>query len=258
MDTIKLERPADGIALVTLSRPAAHNAMNTQMGEELGAVWRELAADEKVRAVVLTGEGRSFCAGADLKERDGMSDATWSAQHKIFRAMIEAQLSVPVPVIAAVNGAAMGGGGEMVVACDFALAAETAIFGWPEVKRGILPGLGAPGLLVRAVGPRLALELIAVGRTMAAQEAHQRGLVNSLHPLPDLMAAALDIAKEIAANAPLSVRAAKSVLRKGASLSTAEAMAVELAEYNTLFVTEDRREGIAAFNEKRPPRFTGR
>jgi enoyl-CoA hydratase len=231
--------------------------MNTRMGEELGEVWRSLAADVALAAVILTGEGRSFCAGADLKERDGMSDEAWAAQHQVYRAMIEAQLSIPVPVIAAVNGAAMGGGGEMVLACDFALASDTAKFGWPEVKRGILPGLGGPGLLARAIGPRLAMELVATGRTMEAQEAFSRGLVNSLHAPADLLPAALSAASTIASNAPLSVRAAKKVLREGAFLSTKEAMAAELVEYKTLFVTEDRREGIAAFNEKRPPRFTG-
>ncbi len=258
MDTVRLETPRPGIALVTLARPDAANAMNTRMGEELLAVWNGLAADQSLRAVVLTGEGKAFCAGADLKERDGMSDEVWAAQHKIFRAMIKAQLAIPCPVICAVNGAAMGGGGEMVLACDFGIASDAARFAWPEVKRGFIPGIGGPNLLARAIGPRLALELLTTGRTMSAQEALACGLVSAVHPSEALLAAALDLADQVAANAPLAVKAAKRSIRDGAVLPLDEAMALELAEYDRLFVTDDRREGVAAFNEKRPPRFSGR
>lgn len=258
MDTLRHTTPEPGVALITLTRPEAANAMNTRMGRELGETWRILAADIGLRAVVLTGVGKAFCAGADLKERDGMTDEAWKAQHKIFRAMIEAQLAVPVPVIAAVNGAAMGGGGEMVLACDFAVASTAARFAWPEVRRGFIPGIGGPSLLARAVGPRLATELLTTGRTMDANEALARGLVNHVVPPEELTDKALALAREIAANAPLAVRAAKRSVRGGAVLPLADAMALELAEYDKLFVTEDRREGVAAFNERRQPLFRGR
>lgn len=257
MQTVVLDRPDAAIALVTLSRPQAANAMNTAMGEELGALWRELAADASLRAVVLTGAGKVFCAGADLKERNGMSDEAWAAQHQVFRAMIRAQLDMPVPVIAAVNGAAMGGGGEMVLASDFAFAAEGARFGWPEVKRGFVPGIGGPNLLARAVGPRLAIELLTTGRAMDADEALRFGLVNRVLPGERLLEEALASARDIAAGAPLAVKAAKRVLAGGAHLPRSEAMALELAEYDRLFVTKDRREGVAAYNEKRDPVFRG-
>lgn len=258
METVVLTRPSAAIALVTLSRPEAANAMNTCMGEELLSVWRDLAADQAVRAVILTGAGKVFCAGADLKERNGMTDEAWAAQHQIFRAMIRAQLDVPVPVIAAVNGAAMGGGGEMVLASDFALASDVAKFGWPEVKRGLIPGLGGPNLLAHTVGPRLAMELLTTGRAVGPEEALRRGLVNHVYPAERLLDEALALATEVAAGAPLAVKAAKQVLRDGSHLPYRDAMALELESYDRLFVTDDRREGVTAFNEKRPPVFRGR
>src|SRR5437870_5448953 len=132
LTTIAVEEVAPGVRLVTLSRPAAANALSTAMGHELLVLWSELAVERAVRAVVLTGAGRFFCAGADLKERDGMTDEAWGEQHRLFEAMIRAQLSCPFPLIAAINGAAMGGGCEMALACDFAWASETARMGLPE------------------------------------------------------------------------------------------------------------------------------
>lgn len=256
-ETIKVEDVAPGVAVVTLNRPDAANSLNTKMGEELLHAWSHLAARSDLRCAVLAGEGRHFCAGADLKERNGMSDHAWSAQHEIFEAMIRAQLSVAVPVIAAVNGAAVGGGCEMTLACDFAYAGEGARFGLPEVGLGIMPGLGGTQLLRRAVGERRAVELLTTGRLFTAAEALDYGLVNGVAAPDALMATVLEVAGTIASKAPLSVRALKSVVREGAAMHLGEAMDLELSHYNRLFKTRDRREGVAAFNEKRTAQFEG-
>lgn len=257
MQTIELSEPAPGVRLVTLSRPEAANALNTQMGEELLALWTSLAADPAIRVAVLTGAGRFFCAGADLKERDGMSDQAWSDQHVMFEAMIRVQLSCPFPIIAAVNGAAMGGGAEMALACDFAWAADTARMGLPEVGLGIIPGLGGTQFVTRAVGERRAAELLMSGLPISAAEAMDFGLVNRVVPAGYLLNQVLERASVIASKAPLSVKALKAVVRGGAALPLDQAMELELSEYNRLFRTADRREGVAAFNQKRAAVFRG-
>jgi enoyl-CoA hydratase len=257
-ETIKLEEAQTGVAIVTFARPQAANALNTRMGEELLEAWTDLAARADLRCVVLAAEGRHFCAGADLKERNGMSDETWAAQHKVFEAMARAQLSVPFPVIAAVNGAAMGGGCEMTLACDFAYASETARFGLPEVGLGIMPGLGGTQLLRRCAGERRAIELLTTGRPFSAVEALEYGVVNAVTAPEALMETVLAVAGEIASKAPLSVRALKHVVREAHSLDLAAAMEMELSAYNRLFKTADRHEGVASFNEKRTPKFEGK
>lgn len=256
-ETLLLAEPQPGLAIVTLNRPEAANALSTRMGEELLAAWTELAARPDLRCVILAGAGRHFAAGADLKERNGMSDEAWALQHRLFEAMIRAQLAVPVPVIAAVQGAAMGGGCEMLLAADFAYAAEGARFGFPEVGLGIMPGLGGTQLLPRAVGARRAIELLTTGRPFSAAEALDWGLVNAVVAADALMDTVRGVAAEIVGKAPLSVRALKTVVRRGAHLDLAAAMDFEVAEYDKLFVTGDRREGVAAFNEKRPAAFRG-
>lgn len=257
MNTVEISEPSEGVKVVTLSRPEAANALNTAMGEELLALWQELARDASVRAAVLTGAGRFFCAGADLKERDGMSDQQWSEQHVMFEAMIRAQLACPFPVIAAVNGAAMGGGCEMALACDFAWASSAARLGLPEAGLGIIPGLGGTQYVVRAAGERRAAELLMSGLPIDAAQALEFGLVNRVTPPDELMAQVLERARVIAGKAPLSVRALKKVVRGGAALPLDEAMDLELAQYNRLFRTQDRREGVAAFNQKRTAVFRG-
>ncbi len=257
-NTLDVSEPASGVRLVTLSRPAQANALSTEMGHDLLAFWGNLSADETVRVVILTGEGRFFCAGADLKERNGMSDSDWSAQHVMFEAMIRAQLACPVPVIAAINGAAMGGGAEMALACDFAWASETAKIGLPEANLGIIPGLGGTQLVTRAVGERRASELLLSAAHMTAAEALEIGLINRICAPDTLMDEVIAKATLIASKAPLAVRALKAVIHGGAVLPLEQAMALELAHYNQLFRTEDRREGVAAFNEKRPADFKGR
>ncbi|WP_372782753.1 enoyl-CoA hydratase/isomerase family protein [Phenylobacterium sp.] len=257
LETILIDEPQPGVARITFNRPDAANALNTRMGEELLEAWNGLIAREDLRCVVLAAAGRHFCAGADLKERNGMSDETWSLQHKVFEAMARAQLAVPVPVIAAVNGAAMGGGCEMTLACDFAYASETARFGLPEVGLGIMPGLGGTQLLRRCAGERRAIELLTTGRPFTAAQALDYGVVNGVTAPEALMETVLAVAAEIAAKAPLSVRALKHVVREAHSLDLVAAMEMELSAYNRLFKTADRREGVASFNEKRAPAFKG-
>jgi len=256
-ETILIEDAAPGVAVVSFNRPDVANALSTQMGMELLEAWTELRGRSDVRCVILTGKGRHFQAGADLKERNGMTDEAWSEQHKVFEAMVRAQLALPVPVIAAVNGAAMGGGCEMTLACDFAYAADTARFGLPEVGLGIMPGLGGTQLLTRSAGERRALEILVTGRPLTAQEALEANIVNRVVPAGQLMDAVLETAQRIAANAPLSVKALKHVVHEGGHLDMAAAMELELSHYNRLFKTADRREGIASFNEKRSPGFRG-
>lgn len=257
MKTVEISEPSLGVRVVTLDRPDAANALNTAMGEELLALWGALANDSTVRVAVLTGAGRFFCAGADLKERDGMSDEAWSAQHVMFEAMIRAQLACPFPIIAAVNGAAMGGGCEMALACDFAWASDAARLGLPEVGLGIIPGLGGTQYVVRAAGERRASELLMSGLPIDAAQALEFGLVNRVTPADDLLPQVLERARVIAAKAPLSVKALKKVVRGGAALPLDAAMDLELSEYNRLFTTADRREGVAAFNQKRTAAFKG-
>ena len=212
-----------------------------------------------VRALVLTGSGsRAFCAGGDLKERNGMSDAAWGAQHLLYERMVRAVLGCPVPTIGAVNGAAYGGGCELVAALDFCYAAETAKFAQTEVKIGIIPGAGGTQTLARAVGERRAKELILSGTPFTAAQALEWGLLNAIYPQDDLLPATVETAERIAANAPIATRQAKQAIHKGLQMGLADGLAFEIEAYYRTIPTADRREGVAAFNEKRKPKFEGR
>ncbi len=258
-ETLIWSEPAPGVVLVTLNRPAAANAFNTLMAKEVALAFDELAAPGRPeRCVVLTGAGeRAFCAGADLKERDGMSDEAWAAQHEVFEAMGRAILKAPMPVIAAVNGAAFGGGCEIALLCDFIYAAEHARFALPETSLGIMPGLGATQTLARAANGRRAKEAILTGAPFTAADALEWGVANRVLPAGALIEAALQTAGRIAANAPLAVRAVKAAIDGGAGLPMDRAMELELEHYNRLFGTQDRLEGVRAWAEKRPARFKG-
>jgi len=255
-----LMRSDDGhVVTVTLNRPEQHNAMNTAMGEDLLACFEALARDAEARAIVLTGAGeRAFCAGGDLKERNGMTDAAWRAQHVIFEQAAMKILRCPAPVIAAVEGFALAGGCELAILADFIVASETAVFGVPETTLGIFPGIGGTQLLPRIVGAPLAKELIFTGRRMKADEAKSAGLVNHLVPAGQARTKATEIAAAIARNGPLAVRQAKKAIAYGSETDLETAMILAIEAYNATVVTEDRLEGVRAFNEKRPPRFTGR
>lgn len=258
--TIKLEIADDGVGVLTLDRPEALNALNTQMMGELRNVFQDLYVHpERARCLVLTGAGnRGFCTGADLKERRGMSDDDWRRQHAVLEQMMRAMMESPVPVLAAVNGAAYAGGLEIALACDFIYAADHARFALTEVTLGIMPGAMGTQNLPRAVGIRRAKEIILAGEPFGAAEALDWGLVNRVLPAAELMQAALERARRIAANAPVSVRQAKRAIDKAMELDRASGYAFELEAYNRTIVTEDRREGIDAFNEKRKPVYRGR
>jgi enoyl-CoA hydratase/carnithine racemase len=234
--------------------------MNTQMGLDLLDVFTELSADpEHCRAVVLTGAGgKAFCAGGDLKQRQGMTDAGWQAQHLIFERKVRALIECPMPVIAAVNGIAYGGGCEIALACDFIYAASTVRFALPEVTLGIMPGAGGTQTLARAVGERRAKELLLSGQPWSAAEAAEWGMVNRVCEPAALLGEALAIARRIADNAPISIRQAKRSIHHGLALSLHDGMLFEIEAYNRMVPTEDRREGVAAFNEKRKAQFKGR
>ena len=259
-ETIVVERRDNGILLVTLNRPEAANALNTQMGCDLMELFEGLTVDiEGLRIAILTGRGtKAFCAGGDLKQRNGMTDAQWQAQHLIFERMLRAIIACPIPVIAAVNGAAYGGGCEIAAAADFVYASTDARFALTEVTLGIMPGAGGTQNLPRAVGERRAKELILSGLPFSASEAEAWGLVNRVVPQEQLLEATLAIADRIAGNGPVAVRQAKQAIHRGLQMSLADGLAFEIEAYNRLVPTADRRDGVLAFNERRKPSFQGR
>ncbi|HMM08245.1 MAG TPA: enoyl-CoA hydratase-related protein [Paracoccus solventivorans] len=258
-ETLLVDRVDDHVLLLTLNRPQAANAMNTRMGEELMDLFERFQLDsDGLRAIVVTGAGdKAFCAGGDLKERNGMSDAQWLRQHAMFERMLRAIIACPIPVIGAINGAAYGGGCEIAAALDFAYAADHARFALTEVTLGIMPGAGGTQNLPRAMGERRAKEVILSGLPFTAVEACDWGLVNRVFPQAELLDAALAIARRIAGNAPISVRQAKQSISRGMQMSLADGLAFEIECYNRMVSTEDRLEGIRAFNEKRKPQFRG-
>jgi len=258
--TLALERKGEHVLLVTLNRPEALNALNTQMGRDQLDLWTRLTADAgKLRCVVLTGAGeRAFCSGGDLKERDGMTQAEWQAQHEIFERAFVALLECTLPVLAAVNGHAFGGGLEMALCCDFIYAVPAARFAQSEVRLGIMPGGMGTQNLPRAVGERRAKELTLSARPFSAAEALEWGLVNRVCEPAKLLEEALAAAQAIADNAPLAVRQAKKSIHYGLQMDLATGYRFEIEAYNRLVDTEDRREGVRAFVEKRKPDFKGR
>jgi enoyl-CoA hydratase len=259
-ETLKLDTPSPGVLVVSFNRPEVRNAISTKMGHELVDLFTGLNADPAGwRCVVLTGTGdRAFCSGVDLKERRGMSDETWNKQHALFERMMLALLDCPLPIIAAVNGAAYAGGCEFMLLCDFAYAVPTARFALTEVTIGIMPGGGGTQTLPRRIGYARAAEIIMTGEPVGAEQALAWGMVNRLCAPEKLMDEVLTTAGNIARNAPLSIRQAKRSMTFGARMDLRSAMFFEIDAYNQLVGTDDRREGIAAFNEKRPPEFRGR
>lgn len=256
--TLIVEDVSDHISLVTMNRPASANALNTAMGLDLVAYFEATAMQAaEVRCVILTGAGKAFCAGGDLKERNQMSDVAWREQHVIFERMARAILACPLPVIAAVNGAAFGGGCEIATCCDFIYASSTARFALTETSLGIIPGAGGTQTIARSVGERRAKELIFSAEPFDAAAAAAWGLVNKIFAPEDLLKGAIDRAKRISVNAPLAVRQAKQAISRGLQMSLADGLAFEIEAYNRLVPTSDRKEGVLAFNERREPRFQG-
>jgi len=254
---LRLERH-EHVLEIQLNRPEALNAISTQLATELAGVTRDVALDDGVRAVVLSASGdRAFCVGADLKERNAMSDEDFRAQRLVFRAAFGGLLRLPQPTVAAVHGFALGGGCELALSCDVVVADETAVMGLPEVSIGLVPGGGGTQLALRRLGAGRAADVVLTARRIGAEEAHDLGLCDRLVPAGSAHKAALDLAEQIAGNSPVATRAAKRALRSGWGLDYAAAMDVEDAAWRTAAFSADRREGIAAFNEKRKPDWPG-
>ena len=259
MSPIIISRPADGIAEITLNRPEAMNSISSAMAAELTRACAELVAAPEVRVVVFGAAGeRAFCAGADLKERAGMTDADIMRQRPVIRAVFGALLALPQPAIAAVHGFALGGGCELALSCDLVVADETATFGLPEVTVGLVPGGGGTQLALRRLGPGRAADLVLTGRKVGIEEAMRFGLVDRRVPAGQDGPAALELAGQIAANSPVAVRAAKRAIRHGWGVSLEAGLDIEDAAWRTAALSADRREGVAAFVEKRKPAWPGR
>ena len=246
------------LAEVVLDRAEAHNALSTAMAQALADACADVAAGRGVRAVVLSASGeKAFCVGADLKERNGFSDADLMRQRPVFRAAFGGVIDLPQPTVAAVFGFALGGGTELALGCDLIVADETAVFGLPEVTVGVVPGGGGTQTLVRRIGATRAADLILTGRKVTAQEAYDLGIVNRLVPAGTARAAALELAATIAKNSPVGTRAAKRALRLGAGVDLHAGLDIEDAAWRSVAFSGDRREGVAAFNEKRTPEWPG-
>ena len=259
-ETLTLERPSKHVLVVKFDRPEARNAMNTQMGADIKQVWEQMYVDPgETRCIILTGAGdKAFCAGGDLKQRNNMTDAEWQQQHALFEQGMMALMDCPVPVIAAVNGAAFGGGCEFVCATDFAYASTNARFALTETSLGIMPGAMGTQNLPRAVGVRRAKEIILTATPFTAEEALAWGLVNKVCEPDELMPAAMATAEKIASNGPIAIRQAKKSISMSQQLGYHTGYLYEIEAYNRMVPTEDRLEGVRAFNEKRKADFKGR
>ncbi|ADW69989.1 enoyl-CoA hydratase-related protein [Granulicella tundricola] len=257
-ETLLLE-VEEAIATITLNRPQVLNALNAQLFTDLDAAITTLSSNAEIRAIILTGAGeKAFAAGADISElaqTDATTGETLALRGQAVFTHIE---TCGKPVIAAINGFALGGGCELALACTLRLASETARIGQPEVKLGLLPGYGGSQRLPRLIGPSAALKLLLTGDMIPAPEALRLGLVDDIHPPANLLPAALALAKKIAAQAPLAVQACLEAVHQGADLPLNKALALEAHLFGRLSATEDKKEGTAAFLAKRPPTWTGR
>jgi len=254
---LKVER-REAIELWTIDGEPRRNAISMALLRELNAQLARVAPDSTLRCVVLTGAGdKAFCAGADLKERAGMSPEGVGEFHGLLRKALDAIEAAPQVFVAAVNGAALGGGLELSLACDLRIAADSAQFGLPEVSLGIIPGGGGTQRLARLVGVARAKDLVLTARRATAAEALAMGLVSQLAPGPRLIPEALALAERVARNAPVALRQAKRAIALGFDLPMAEALDLEQGLYQDCLETRDRREALRAFAEKRGPRFTG-
>lgn len=249
---------AGGIAVVTMSRPEALNAFNSEQLQAMIDALRQVRDDRSVRCVILTGAGeRAFAAGADIKEMAGKTPEEGLEFGRLGHAMTGVAETMPKPTIAAVNGFALGGGSEIALACDIRIASENAVFAQPEVSLGIPPGWGATQRLTRLVGPGLAAEIILTGRRVKADEALRIGLVNAVYPADQLMAEARKLAEQIVKNSPRALAASKALMQIAFNGQIAGGLDTEARYFAEAFGTEDQREGMTAFVEKRTPNYTG-
>ncbi|HEV8519322.1 MAG TPA: enoyl-CoA hydratase-related protein [Burkholderiales bacterium] len=253
---VVVERPAESVALIRINRPEARNALNMEVRKLLAQHMTELGNDNAVRCIVLTGNDKSFAAGADIKEMSGVGtvDMILRDSLKLWRALA----ACPKPVIAAVNGFALGGGCEIAMTCDIIIAGESARFGQPEVKIGITPGGGGTQRLTRAVGKYKAMKICLTGELFGAKEAFDMGLVSEVVPDAEVEKRALEMAKQIAALAPLAVQQIKEVILAGQDASLETGLRLEAKAIQLMFSTHDQKEGMAAFIEKRKPQFLGK
>jgi enoyl-CoA hydratase/carnithine racemase len=247
------------VGIVTLARPQALNALSAAMTDQVAGALLATAADPSVWCLVLEAEGeKAFCVGADLKERNGLDDAGWMRNRSFMRAMFDSLRAVPQPTIASVFGFALGGGCELALSCDLIVAADDAVFGLPETRVGIVPGGGGTQLLPRKIGVARAKEMVFTGRRIDAREAHEWGLVNRVVPRKDLDAVTADVAYEVCRSSPVGVREAKRAIDRGTEGPLEHGLEIEENAWRRAVASADRREGIAAFNDKRDPEWTGR
>lgn len=245
------------VAVVTLNRPEALNAFDGAQIERVIGAFRSLKERREVRAVVLIGDGdRAFAAGADIKEMAGLSEVEGLALGRRGQLMVATVETLPQPVIAAVNGFALGGGCEIALACDIRIASDRAVFAQPEVALGIPPGWGGTQRLTRLIGPGLAAELILTGRRVKADEALRLGLVNAVYPADELLGKATELAESIAKNGPTAVRNAKRLIQLAFNGQQVSGLEAELDLFARSFGTAEQREGMRAFLDKRPPDFS--
>ncbi len=253
---VLLEHPAESVALVRINRPEARNALNIEVRKLIAKHLTELGEDDTTRCIVLTGNDKSFAAGADIKEMAGVGTMEMLARgtHKLWRAIA----ACPKPVIAAVNGFALGGGCELAMTCDIIIAGESAKFGQPEVKIGIIPGGGATQRLTRAVGKYKAMRYILTGDPFSAKEACDMGLVSEVVADDAVEKRAVEMAQQIATLPPLAILQAKETVLRGMDASLDTGLALETKASQILFASQDQKEGMAAFIEKRKPKFQGK
>jgi enoyl-CoA hydratase len=251
-----LTETRERVGLITLNRPQARNALNNQLMRELIDALDMFDKNESIGVMVITGHEKAFAAGADIKEMAGKSiQEMMDTDHIAIFGRIR---TIRKPVIAAVSGWALGGGCEIALSCDMIVASESATFGQPEINIGVIPGAGGTQRLTRAVGKVIAMEMILNDRRLTAQEAYQFGMVNRVVPVENYLGEALKLAGEIAARAPVAVRAAKKMINQAFERTLSEGLAAEKQEFYNLFASEDQKEGMQAFIEKRKPEWKGK
>jgi enoyl-CoA hydratase/carnithine racemase len=258
MENVKLEKK-NQIAYVTIDRPKVLNALNMATMGELGEVFTDLAADREIRVVILTGGGeKSFVAGADINELQKNNPVEAKAYTHRGQAVLDLIENLGKPVIACINGFALGGGCEIAMACTMRLASENAKLGQPEVKLGIIPGYGGTQRLPRLVGTGLAMQILLTGEMISAQEAHRIGLLNEVLPADKLISRAEEIAAKIIANAPLAIQYCMEAVNQGLNMTLQEGLFLEATLFSVCCATDDKQEGTTAFLEKRPAKFQGK
>jgi len=255
-----VERRIDGhVGVVTLNRPKAMNAISGEVADELGGAFLQTAADPSVWVIVLGAAGeKAFCVGADLKERGALDDRGWLRNRVLMRSMFDSIRAVPQPTVASVFGYALGGGFELALSCDLIVCSEDALFGLPEVRVGIVPGGGGTQLLARRMGVGRAKELIFTGKRIQAETAHDLGLVTAVVRRESLESETLQLAEDICRSSPVAVREAKRAIDRGFEVPLEHGVEIEDQAWRRAVASEDRIEGIAAFNEKRDPQWKGR